>query len=173
VVLHVPLSDVVDESGGGTELVGELEGAGLVDAGTVKRLACDATVVVALDDELGHTMYEGRAKRFPSDAQRREVTRRDRRCRFPGCSAATFTNVHHIVGWKPDGRTDLDNLALLCEFHHHKIHSRGWSMTGNANDELTITTPEGRVMVSRPDPRWSLVTDPRRRGGTGGADGAG
>jgi hypothetical protein len=149
--------------------VGELEGGGLVDAQTVKRLACDATVVVALDDELGHTMYEGRAKRFATDTQRREVTRRDRRCRFPGCAASTFTNVHHIVEWKPGGRTDLDNIALLCEFHHHRIHSRGWSMTGNANAELRIVTPGGRVMISRPDPRWTLVTGPHRRGGAGGA----
>jgi hypothetical protein len=166
VVAHVPLSDLVEESGEGTELVAELEGHGLVDARTVKRLACDATVVVALDDSLGHTMYEGRAKRFASDAQRREVARRDRRCRFPGCSAQTFTNVHHIVPWKPKGRTDLDNLALLCEFHHHKVHSKGWSMTGNANVELSIVGPSGRVMRSRPDPRWSSVTG-RRSSGAG------
>ena len=93
---------------------------GLIDAQTLRRIACDATVVIALDDDVGHTMYEGRAKRFPSDPQRREVLRRDRQCRFPGCANATFTNVHHILGWKPGGRTDLDNLALLCVFHHRR-----------------------------------------------------
>ena len=162
VVLHVPLCELVDESGHGTELVAELERGGLVDARTVKRLACDATAVVALDDEVGHTMYEGRARRSPTDAQRREVARRDRRCRFPGCSNGTFTNVHHVVPWKPDGRTDLENLALLCEFHHHRVHSKGWSMTGNANVELSIVGPSGRVMTSRPDPRWTMVTGRRR-----------
>ncbi|MFZ0251544.1 MAG: DUF222 domain-containing protein [Acidimicrobiales bacterium] len=160
VVLHVPLADLVEDSGEGTELVGELEHDGLVDARTVKRLACDATIAVAVDDDVGHTMYEGRARRFPTDAQRREVVRRDRRCRFPGCEASTFTNVHHIVAWKRGGRTDLDNLVLCCEFHHHKIHSKGWSMTGNANTVLTIVGPSGRVMTSRPDPRWSMVTGP-------------
>ena len=30
--------------------------------------------------------------------------RRDRGCRFPGCTNVTFTNVHHIVPWKPGGR---------------------------------------------------------------------
>jgi hypothetical protein len=53
-------------------------------------------------------------------------------------------------------------LALLCAFHHHKIHSKGWSMTGNANLVLEIVGPSGRVMVSRPDPRWGTV---RGRGG--------
>jgi hypothetical protein len=169
VVAHVPLDALVEESGGSTEstqfgeLAGELEQGGLIDTETVQRIACDATVVVAVDDEAGHTMYEGRAKRFPTDAQRREVKRRDRRCRFPGCEASTFTNVHHIVPWKPSGLTDLENLALLCEFHHHRVHRNGWSMTGNANTELTIVGPSGRVMSSRPDPRWTTVRDLRRQ----------
>jgi hypothetical protein len=30
-------------------------------------------------------------------------------------------------------------------------------MTGNANEELTIVGPTGRVMTSRPDPRWTRV----------------
>ena len=101
-------------------------------------------------------MYEGRARRFPTEAQRREVTRRDRRCRFPGCAAATFTNVHHIVPWKPGGTTDLDNLVLLCE-HHHLVHRTGWSMTGNANVELRIVGPVAGSW-SRAHPRWSMVT---------------
>jgi uncharacterized protein DUF222/HNH endonuclease len=139
-------------------LAGELEGGGLIDCSTVQRIACDATLAVAVDNNVGHTMYEGRARRFPSHAQRREVKRRDRQCRFPGCSNATFTAVHHIVPWKPGGTTDLPNLALLCEHHHGVVHRDGWSMSGNANDELRFVAPSGRVMVSRPSPLWTRVT---------------
>ena len=112
VVVHVPLDALVDDAVEPTELAGELEQNGLIDRETVQRIACDATIAVAIDDDAGHTMYEGRARRSPTDAQRREVMRRDRHCRFPGCTNVTFTNVHHIVPWKPDGRTDIDNLAL-------------------------------------------------------------
>ena len=84
VVAHVPLEALVEESGETSELAGELEHHGLIDVETVQRIACDATVVVAVDDEAGHTMYEGRARRFPSGAQRREIIRRDRHCRYPG-----------------------------------------------------------------------------------------
>ena len=56
----------------------------------------------------------------------------------------TFTNVHHIVPWKPGGRTDLDNLVLLCLHHHGLVHRKGWTMSGNANGELTIVGPNGR-----------------------------
>ena len=84
VVAHVPLEALVQESGETSELAAELEHHGLIDVETVQRIACDATVVVAVDDQAGHTMYEGRARRFPSGAQRREIIRRDRHCRYPG-----------------------------------------------------------------------------------------
>ena len=157
VVVHVPLAAVTDES---SDLAGELERGGLISGETVRRIACDATIVVALDDDVGHTMYEGRARRFPTDAQRREIMRRDRHCRFPGCTNVTFTNAHHVTPWKPDGRTDLDTLALLCEHHHRRVHSQDWTMSGNANAALTFVGPTGRVMTSVPSPLWTAVTAP-------------
>jgi Domain of unknown function (DUF222)/HNH endonuclease len=162
VVAHVPLDDLVDASGEKSELAAELEHVGLIDIETVQRIACDAAVVVAVDDAAGHTMYEGRARRFPTGAQRREVIRRDRECRFPGCANVTFTNVHHIVPWSLGGGTDLDNLVLLCRHHHGVVHRDGWSMSGNPNEELTVAAPNGRVMVSRPSALWTRVTAERR-----------
>jgi Domain of unknown function (DUF222)/HNH endonuclease len=156
VVVHVPLGALVDEAGEARGLAGELERDGLISTETVRRIACDATLAVGVDDDVGHTMYEGRARRTPSDAQRREVMRRDRHCRFPGCTNVTFTNVHHVVPWKPGGRTDLQNLALVCVHHHHLVHSSGWEMTGNANEELSFTGPTGRVMTSRSSPLWAV-----------------
>ena len=155
VVAHVPLAALTDDS---SDLAGELERGGLICGETVRRIACDATVVVAIDDDVGHTMYEGRARRFPTDAQRREIMRRDRHCRFPACMNVTFTNAHHVAPWKPGGRTDLDNLALLCEHHHRRVHSQDWTMSGNANAELTFVGPTGRVMTSVPSPLWTAVT---------------
>jgi hypothetical protein len=155
VVAHVPLATLTDEE---SELAGELEHHGLIDAEVLRRLACDASVVVALDDDVGHTMFEGRARRDPTPTQRRELWRRDRHCRFPGCTNATFVHPHHIAPWKPGGRTDLPNLALLCEHHHRRLHSNEWTMEGDANEELRFVGPSGRVMTSRPSPLWTRVT---------------
>ena len=138
-------------------LVAELERGGLINAEVLERLACDATFVVALDDEAGHTMYEGRARRLPSETQRRELWRRDRHCRFPGCANATYTNAHHIVPWTPAGTTDLDNLVTLCRHHHHEVHSKRWSMSGNANVVLTFVGAGGKTMTSRPSPLWGKL----------------
>jgi hypothetical protein len=164
VVVHAPLETLVHPSGTSSDLAGELERDGLIDCETVQRIACDATIALAVDDDVGHTMYEGRAQRFPTVAQRREVMRRDRQCRFPGCTNVTFTNVHHVVAWKPGGRTDLPNLALMCEHHHGVVHRKGWTMSGNANEELTVVGPSGRVMTSRPSPLWTRVSAGSRAG---------
>jgi len=155
VVAHAPLDALLDEATEPSELAAELERGGRISVETLRRVACDATIAIAVDDDVGHTMYEGRATRDPTDAQRRELRRRDRDCRFPGCTNATFTNPHHIKPWKPDGPTDLDNLCLLCEYHHHLVHSRGWTLSGNANEELNFVGPTGRVMTSRPSPLWT------------------
>jgi hypothetical protein len=160
VVAHVPLATLTDEE---SELAGELEHRGLIDAVVVRRLACDATLVVALDDDVGHTMYEGRARRDPTPTQRRELWRRDRHCRFPGCRNATFVNPHHVKWWKRDrGTTDLGNLALLCEHHHGLVHSKAWRLDGDANEELSFVGPSGRVMTSRPSALWTRVSAPKR-----------
>jgi hypothetical protein len=163
VVVHAPLDVLVDDE---CELAGELERHGLISADTVRRVACDATVILAADDDLGHTMYEGRANRYPTPTQRREIMRRDRHCRFPGCTNATFVNPHHIRWWKPhEGTTDLPNLALLCEHHHHLVHSKAWTLSGDANQELKFVGPSGRVMTSRPSPLWTCRSDQSSRTG--------
>jgi len=162
VVAHVPVAALVESE---STLCGELEEGGFISTETVRRITCDATVAIAVDDDVGHTMYEGRARRLPSDAQRREVRRRDRHCRFPGCTNVTFTNAHHVKPWKPDGRTDLDNLALLCEHHHRRVHSKEWTMSGDANGELTFVGPTGRAITSRPSPIWTAVTGRDRNTG--------
>lgn len=157
VVAHVPFEAWSDPE---SLLPGELERGGLISADVVERLLCEADVVVALDDALGHTMYEGRAQRFATDTQRREVWRRDRHCVFPGCANVLFTNCHHLEQWSAGGLTDLANLALLCTHHHHLIHSKLWTMSGDANVELTFVGPTGAVMTTRPSRLWAQVSDP-------------
>lgn len=164
VVAHAPLESLLDPD---SSLPGELEGAGLISGAALRQLACDATLIIAADDEAGHTMYEGRARRYPTPAQRREIWRRDRHCRFPGCANTLFTNAHHLRAWKPRGSepggpTDLFNLALLCVHHHHLIHSNAWTATGDANATLSFLGPEGVVMTTEPSPLWAQVSDPTR-----------
>ena len=98
VVAHTDLSFLRGGTGGA-----EIERLGLLSGEAIRRISCDAQVALALDDAFGHTMFEGRSKRFATEPQRREVQRRDRRCRFPGCANNIFTDVHHVVHWADQG----------------------------------------------------------------------
>ena len=120
----------------------------------VRRLACDAKVDLAVEDPNGSILNQGRARRDPTPVQRMEIDRRDKGCRFPGCSYTEFTDVHHIQHWADGGLTNLDNLVTLCGRHHRAVHELGWSVSGDADAVLTFTSPHGRSMQSVPSPTW-------------------
>ena len=59
-----------------------------------------------------------------------EIARRDKGCRFPGCTYTEFTDVHHVEHWAHGGATDLENLVTLCGRHHRAVHELGWVIRG-------------------------------------------
>jgi hypothetical protein len=64
-----------------------------------------------------------RAKQSIPPALRRAVLTRDRhRCRVPGCSHATFVDVHHVQPRSEGGRNEASNLLTLCGAHHRAVH---------------------------------------------------
>jgi Domain of unknown function (DUF222) len=149
VVVHADLSFLAGGEGGG-----ELDVLGPVSRETARRLACDAKVLVSADGADGRSLNLGRARRDPSDAQRIEIRRRDKGCRFPGCTHTEFTDVHHVLHWTNAGATDLDNLVELCDQHHRFVHEMGWRISGDANVELSFRSPTGRMTTSTPSPAF-------------------
>jgi len=41
-----------------------------------------------------------------------------------------------VIHWALGGPTNLDNLIMLCGFHHRLLHNDGWTIDGNPNHEL-------------------------------------
>jgi hypothetical protein len=75
-------------------------------------------------------LYVGRAQRVVPPRLRRALEARDRHCAFPGCRAhVRRTQAHHVHEWEHGGRTDEDNMILLCVRHHHAVHEGGWTIT--------------------------------------------
>ncbi len=154
VVVHADMSFLAGAGGGA-----ELDVLGPLSREVARRLACDAKVLVSADGPDGRSLNLGRTRRDPSDAQRMEIRRRDKGCRFPGCAHTEFTDVHHVRHWIDGGPTDLDNLVELCDDHHRCVHEMGWRIVGDANGELIFRSPTGRRSASTPSPTLSAARD--------------
>jgi hypothetical protein len=64
-----------------------------------------------------------RAKQSIPPALRRGVLTRDRhRCCVPGCTHATFVDVHHVQPRSEGGLNEASNLLTLCSVHHRAVH---------------------------------------------------
>ena len=132
-------------------------------------LTCDATCEVWFQRD-GRLIGAGRATRTVNRRLRRALEHRDRCCVVPGCGATRGLHAHHIRHWEHGGPTDLDNLVLVCPYHHRLHHRGGITITGPA-DHLTVTDDDGRPLDRRitgptthhtPTRRPTLPRPPRR-----------
>lgn len=121
-----------------------LDGGLPVPPETARRLACDAQLLpVAVHWDTG-ALALGRTTRVWSQAIRRTTWIRDHgTCAFPGCRR-TPADLHHIVWWSNGGRTDLDNAAWLCAFHHWLVHEGGWTLRRDPARNYVFTSGDGR-----------------------------
>ncbi len=146
-VLHcVDTSGSVDTP---TSVVTE-EGAG-VPAGTSERLCCDAEVVPVTRGTDGSVLDVGRRRRTVNWRLRKALEARDGGCRFPGCDSRLRTHAHHIRHWARGGETALDNLVLLCPFHHRTVHEGGWRVEMDERGVPRFFNPLGVEMLGVPE----------------------
>ena len=121
----------------------EVEDGPEIQPQVAQRLLCNGRLQTLLEDETGNVVGLGRTSREPSAWMLRQIRYRDRECRFPGCGARRFNEAHHIVWWRHGGRTDLDDLLLICSFHHRLVHELGWSIRRETDGEITWFHPDG------------------------------
>jgi hypothetical protein len=131
-----------------------IDGVGPISAEVARRLACNAHITLSFDAADGTSLDQKQLERDPNQAQRIEIRRRDKGCRFPGCGCKNVTDVHHIVWASKQGPTKMSNLLTLCVGHHSRVHELGWKMDGDANGEVRFISPQKRVFVSSPSPTW-------------------
>jgi hypothetical protein len=138
-------------------LLARANGAGILATGEVitpeaaRRLACDAYVSPVLVRHDGEPLNVGRAERTATPAQYRALVVRDRGCAAPGCDRPPgWCQVHHLTFWEDGGRTDLDNLVLLCGAHHHLVHDDEWELTRaecDGHQQVALSPPRERELA--------------------------
>jgi hypothetical protein len=131
-----------------TETNGEagvvLEAGPRVGRQAIEAVLCDAVIEVTARTEQGRYMDYGHRHRVVPPALRRALLDKYQGvCAIEGCQSRSRLQAHHITPWSQGGRTDQDNLILLCWYHHHiAIHQKGLQ---------PHTTSQGRTRLRRPE----------------------
>jgi hypothetical protein len=107
-------------------------------------LSCDATCEVWFERD-GQVIGAGRTTRVINRRLRRALEHRHPTCAVPGCGATRGLHAHHIRHWEDGGRTELDNLVLLCPYHH-RLHHRGIITITGPGHHVTVTDSAGREL---------------------------
>ena len=147
VVVHVTAETL---SGDDTSGRCELDDGQRLAPDTVRRVACDGSLLHITEDIAGNPLDIGRKTRAVPPAMQRALRSRDGGCRFPGCTHERFVDAHHIRHWANGGETSIDNLVLLCRRHHRSVHEGGSGLEKVADGRIRFTRPDGRVIEDHP-----------------------
>ena len=117
--VHVDLPALSGRGGG----LHETDDGVVLDPFSIERISCDASIARIVFGPNSEVLDVGRKTRVVPAGLRRAVVARDRHCIAPGCGrSAKWCDVHHIVFWTDGGETVIDNLCLLCRYHHTLVH---------------------------------------------------
>ena len=112
---------------------------------------CDCRIHVILRDADGAPLGFGRTTRSVPSRLFKQIAARDGCCRYPGCDRPVkWTDAHHIQYWRRGGKTEYDNLILLCSRHHHHVHQHNITIDLLPNGEAMFTTYDGARTNSTP-----------------------
>jgi hypothetical protein len=131
---------------GSSEVRAEVDGIP-VAVETLTALRPDAKIRECRVDNTGRARTTKKPRSaLPVDVER-QVRRRDRTCRVPGCEATRRLQIHHTDPVCTHGDThDPAKLAAVCPHHHQMLEPHGpYRLVGDANQ------PEGLQLVHRDD----------------------
>ncbi len=113
VVCHIDAAVLASPDG-----VATIEGEMPVGAETARRLICDGRLQTVVHDTDGHPIGVGTVTRVVPHYLRRSLVARDGGCAWPGCTNKHWLHAHHVIHVAHGGRTDEDNLSLVCRSCH-------------------------------------------------------
>jgi hypothetical protein len=114
---------------------------------TLQAILCDSKVEVFGITGQGEYLRYGRRYRTATPAQTRALLHKyGGVCAADGCTSRHRLQAHHLTPWTQNGETNLEDLILLCWFHHHiVIHQWGYTIYHHPD--------HGRIRFRRPPGR--------------------
>ncbi|MDP9258803.1 MAG: HNH endonuclease [Actinomycetota bacterium] len=125
-----------------------LEGTGPLSPETAERLACDARRLTI--KPTGRDLRHSRVGRCASYAQQRALHTRSPHCQYPSCTATHELEAHHLTPVERGGKTELDNLILLCPHHHKLPHDHHIHTSGNAEQPAFENEARRAITTNQP-----------------------
>jgi Domain of unknown function (DUF222) len=110
---------------------GHILGGTVLSPQTVRKIACDASIIPMVLGSKSQPLDVGRTKRLVTPALLAALWSRDKGCTFPGCGRP---HAHHVKHWIDGGPTALLNLALLCAHHHTWVHQHDLTAIVTSHD---------------------------------------
>ncbi|MCY3650392.1 MAG: HNH endonuclease [Acidimicrobiaceae bacterium] len=125
----------------GTRAFAEIAGGSVIPQSVLEEHFCNAAIKGVVFSSEGVPLWHGHTKRRATKAQMNALRARYGAC--GGCGADMWIcDGHHVEPVSRGGRTDIDNMMLLCWVCHQKVHHRGWREVPDGRGLYTIEPPE-------------------------------
>ena len=127
---------------------GFLTGYGPIPADVARHFANDGKWKKFITDPgTGNLLDMGRETYVPPQQLQDFLIARDRTCRFPGCrKSALRSEIDHAIPWEKGGKTNPENMGVLCK-RHHRLKTHGdWKLKSFPDGSCEWTSPNGRVI---------------------------
>jgi Domain of unknown function (DUF222)/HNH endonuclease len=129
VIITITIRELLAKAG-----LAETSDGSMLTSEQLLRIADETEIWTAIMDRNNVPLALGRTQRLASRGQTMALIARDGGCSFPGCThPPEWCDRHHIIDWISGGRTDLDNLTLLCRYHHTHFLQKGWRCRTNSD----------------------------------------
>lgn len=169
-VVRVELATLLDRSAMPAELLTHLtDGKLWLDASTARRLVDErgADLRSIVLDERGRVVGVGRRRRIAPGWLADATLALHDTCTHPDCRMpARRCHIDHATPWQPvrpedpPGRTDIDQLAPLCEHHNLTKEISGWQVSQSADGTRRWTHPRSGLTTVTGPATWRPVGRP-------------
>jgi hypothetical protein len=100
----------------------------LISLAMALKIAVDAQVIPIVFRGAKEIAAYGDTHRLATRGQRLALIARDQGCSFPGCAIPpAWCQTHHVTDFQLTRRTSVDDLTLLCGYHHRIFERLGWT----------------------------------------------